>query len=181
MLHERHVIAVTENDSISFMAARARKSKKPTGATDTVADTATAESVDARHELGRFGERHAVKLLRRAGYRVVARNVHSANAEIDIIATRRTPRGEPPLIVFVEVRARTAGATVRPEDSVNVTKQRHVIAGAREYMHRQRRADAVARFDVIAIEVDTSGRKPKVVRADHYEAAFDAAPRGRRR
>lgn len=140
-------------------------------------------SEDARHVLGRFGEAHAAKLLRRSGFRVRARNVHLRGAEIDLIAMRRARRGHPALLAIVEVRTRTVGSAVRPEESVNAPKQRRLIAAAREYVQRENLGAVAVRFDVIAIEVDGTGRRPTVVRADHHERAFEPSPspsRGRR-
>lgn len=55
------------------------------------------------HKLGRWGEEYAVRLLRREGLRVVARNWRDGKREIDVVMIDRRG-GE---VIFVEVKTRT--------------------------------------------------------------------------
>jgi len=51
--------------------------------------------------IGRYGERVAARFLRRAGFRIVAKNRHYGKNELDLIAQSKK------YILFVEVKTRT--------------------------------------------------------------------------
>lgn len=108
-------------------------------------------------DLGAAGERHACRLLRRCGYRVLAKNMWSAMGELDLVAEapdRRT-------IVFVEVktRAATPGGSSGPPPEANITakKQRKLLALAHHTARRHGWLDRPWRIDVIAIEWPPDG------------------------
>src|SRR5688572_661768 len=87
----------------------------------------------ADRSLGARGERVAARLLRREGYRVLARNLRSRLGEVDILA--EAPDGH--TIVIVEVKAGTgAAAALRPEVHVNAAKQRKLAALASNLARR---------------------------------------------
>ena len=112
--------------------------------------------------LGATAEALAAGLLERQGYRVLARNYRCAIGEFDLIARDGNE------IVFVEVRARQAGGMVGPEESITARKQQRVVRAAEHYLSTQGMDDAARRVDVVAIEVDRTGR---VVRAEHLRSA----------
>jgi putative endonuclease len=120
----------------------------------------------ARQELGKTGEDLAVETLERAGYAIVDRRYRSRHGEIDIIARD----GE--VLVFVEVRRRSAPDCGSAAESVTRAKQRKVIRMAVDYLAR---ADlwerCPVRFDVVAIDDQADGRP----RIELYRAAFDAS------
>jgi putative endonuclease len=107
-------------------------------------------------ERGRRGEDLAERLLRREGYRILARNVRARDSELDLVAL------EGRVLCFVEVRLRTGDAFGTAEESVDARKQRRVVRGAREYLATARvpRHERV-RFDVVAID---AGRTPPALR-----------------
>ena len=111
---------------------------------------------------GALGEEAAAELLRKAGYRIVARNHRCRRGEVDVIAEK----GE--LLVFVEVRTRATAAFGGPEETVDLRKQRRVIAAARDFLAQRRGPAKAARFDVIAV-VDAPGG-PSLT---HFENAFE--------
>jgi putative endonuclease len=115
-----------------------------------------------RLRLGALGEDAAAELLRKGGYRIVARNHRCPRGEIDLIAEK----GE--LLVFVEVRTRATAAFGGPEETVNPRKQRRVIAAARDFLAQRRGPAKAARFDVIAVVNSPGG--PSLT---HFENAFD--------
>jgi len=119
--------------------------------------------VTPRRQLGDAGEEAAAELLRKGGYRIVARNYRCRRGEVDLIAER----GE--LLVFVEVRTRATAAFGAPEETVGFRKRRRVVAAARDYLARRRGSERGARFDVVAV-VDS----PAGPRLTHFENAFDA-------
>ena len=119
----------------------------------------------ARQRLGELGEQAAADALQKDGYRIVARNHRCRRGEVDLIAER----GQ--LLVFVEVRTRGTAAFGAPQETVNLAKQRRVVAAARDFLARWRGPERGVRFDVIAV-VD-GARGPELT---HLENAFDAGP-----
>jgi putative endonuclease len=111
---------------------------------------------------GALGEEAAAELLRKAGYRIVARNHRCRRGEVDLIAEK----GE--LLVFIEVRTRATAAFGGPEETVDPRKQRRVIAAARDFLAQRRGPAKAARFDVIAVVDGPLG--PSLT---HFENAFD--------
>jgi putative endonuclease len=122
-------------------------------------------ATDLRQHLGRAGERLALEHLERLGYRRVALNHRTRFGELDLIVCDETT------IVFVEVKARRAGAVADALQSVPPSKQRQVrrmaAAWLAECADRPRAREL--RFDVIGVTVDARG---ELVRLDHLEAAF---------
>jgi putative endonuclease len=120
---------------------------------------------DLRQHLGRVGERLALEHLERLGYRLVARNHRTRYGELDLIVC------DDDTIVFVEVKARRAGAVAGALESVPPRKQRQVRRMAAAWLvdatDRPRARDL--RFDVVAVTVDRHGA---LVRLDHLEEAF---------
>ncbi len=115
-----------------------------------------------RLRLGALGEDAAVDLLRRGGYRIVARNHRCRRGEIDVVAEK----GE--VLVFVEVRTRASALFGGPEETVDGRKQRRVIAAARDFLAQRRGPPRALRFDVIAVVDGPAG--PALT---HFENAFD--------
>jgi putative endonuclease len=116
---------------------------------------------------GRRGERVAAAHLRRAGYRLLGRNLRQHHGEIDLLA--QAPDGR--TIVIIEVKARVieeGGLGPRPEVHVNRAKQRKLVALAATELRRRGLTDRPARFDVIGVDLPRHG--PAVIR--HHVGAF---------
>jgi putative endonuclease len=122
--------------------------------------------MDDRRSLASEGERLAAEHLARAGYRIVARNVRADGVEIDVVAER------PGLVVFVEVKTRRTRGFGAPEEAVDRGKCARLVRGARSWLREHARPGVRARFDVIAVEPDASGR----LHVRHLTGAFDASP-----
>jgi putative endonuclease len=122
-------------------------------------------ATDLRHHLGRVGERLAREHLVRLGYRVLAANHRTRFGELDLVVCDDTT------IVFVEVKARRAGAVAGALDSVPARKQRQVRSMAAAWLVEStgRPRARELRFDVVGVTVDRNGT---LVRLDHLEAAF---------
>jgi putative endonuclease len=125
----------------------------------------------ARQTLGRDAEALVAGHLEAAGWRIVARNVRvtALRGEIDVIAVDGSD------LVFVEVKARRAGARlgpVIPAGAVGLGKQRKIRSLAAAWL-RERGYDVPRhrdlRFDVIGVRLDGAGR---VVDWEHLRAAF---------
>lgn len=98
-----------------------------------------------RKPFARWGEDLAARALRRAGYRILGRNIRMGRVEIDIIAREKDT------VAFVEVKSRRTGEPVPPEDNVGRLKRRHIRAAARMYLSREQTENTYYRFDVVSV------------------------------
>lgn len=115
-----------------------------------------------RDELAKLGEEHAAKHVAALGYRIVKRNFRFGKVgEIDIVAYD----GE--CLVFIEVKARQDNSYGTPESAVDARKQGQLKRVAKMYYYVNAIAEAVCRFDVIA--VDLFGNKVDI---RHHKNAF---------
>ena len=123
-----------------------------------------------KRRIGNFGEDAAAKLLKKKGYRIIAKNHVEGDSEIDIIAKDRE------FTVFVEVKTRkhsedSVGDT-RPASAVNAEKQRRIIKAARIYLAYNPSPRKV-RFDVIEVYYEERDGKRRVHSTEHLEGAFN--------
>ncbi|MGB8214671.1 MAG: YraN family protein [Anaerolineales bacterium] len=112
-----------------------------------------------KQALGQWGEETAVRFLESHGYAILARNLHTAHGEIDIVA------GKEAALIFVEVKTRSSHAFAYPEASVTLRKQAALLSAAEEYLQAHPESTESWQFDVIAIERKPGG-KPEIV---HFE------------
>jgi putative endonuclease len=121
-----------------------------------------------RRWFGTRSERAAARFLRRAGFRILARNYTCRSGELDLVALDgRT-------IVFIEVRSTATGDMNRPAESVDAVKQTHLTETALDYLRRYRLLDCEARFDVLVMSWPAGAREPVIV---HHRLAFEAVGR----
>ena len=121
----------------------------------------------ARLELGRRAERLVASRLELSGWRLVGRNVRLPSGELDIVALDGST------LVFVEVKAGRAGATVgpeRPAHAVGRRKQLKLRRLAREWIAERRGPSGVSgyRFDVVGVSFGLDG----LADVDHIRNAF---------
>ncbi len=95
--------------------------------------------------IGREGEEIAIRHLIERGYRIVERNFHSQQGEIDIVAKD----GE--FLVFVEVKLYSISSFGTPLGAVRRSKKESIIHAARTYLMKKNIRDINCRFDVLAI------------------------------
>ena len=112
---------------------------------------------------GQQGQKLAEKFLKKKGLRILARNINTGPAEIDLVARHRRE------VVFIEVRSRWSDSDARPDETVNRTKQQRLIRGAQAFLKSRHWEDRPVRFDVVAIDAFTD---PPVIR--YIPDAFDA-------
>ena len=91
---------------------------------------------------GQEAEDAACRFLKGHGYDIVARNWRCRFGEIDIVAR------DGPVLVFVEVKARTGTGHGGPEAAVDRHKQRRLITTAGHFL-AQTGCELAARFDVV--------------------------------
>ena len=94
--------------------------------------------------LGNKGEKIAVKLLKKEGYKIRETNFKVKTGEIDIIAEKDKT------IVFIEVKTRKKDS-IFSYYSVNLEKQRKIERIAVEYLLKYNIKEFDIRFDVILI------------------------------
>ncbi len=112
---------------------------------------------------GSAGEDYASEFLENKGYKIISRNYHSRNGEIDIICSKDG------FIVFVEVKTRGRGAAVSGREAVTLSKQRKIIKTALFYLSANNVTELQPRFDVVEISVEER------VKLLHIENAFDGS------
>jgi putative endonuclease len=111
---------------------------------------------------GTDGEEEACNYISDLGYEIIKRRFHYGRVgEIDIVAKD----GE--RLVFIEVKTRTQHSRGKPEDFVDVRKQRQLKRVAEGYYYINKLKDQLCRFDVIA--VDKTKPEPEI---RHYKTAF---------
>ena len=108
---------------------------------------------------GKLGEVRAEQLLEEKGCEILARNVVSPGAEIDLVVRDGN------VIVFVEVKVRS-GSFSAGREAVTPAKQRRICKGALHYMVKNGLMNRQARFDVIEIQ---NGRVTHIVDAFPYQ------------
>ena len=108
---------------------------------------------------GKLGEVRAEQLLEEKGCEILARNVVSPGAEIDLVVRDGN------VIVFVEVKVRL-GSFSAGREAVTVSKQRRICKGALHYMMKNGLMNRQARFDVIEIQ---NGYATHIVNAFPYQ------------
>lgn len=117
--------------------------------------------------VGNQGEEVAASFLAGRGFRILERNFRCRGGEVDIVA--RDPRDKS--LVFVEVKARRDLSYGVPQLAVTPFKQRQISKAALTWLAKNRLHDQSARFDVIAILLDDSGRH----KIEHMPNAFELA------
>jgi putative endonuclease len=112
------------------------------------------------NELGKDGESAAVAYLKEKGYEILHTNWRKGHLELDIVAKTEDE------LVVVEVKTRSEGSILEPEDAVTNQKIRNIVAAADTYI-KIFDIDLPARFDIISV----IGKSPNF-EIDHIEDAF---------
>jgi len=115
-------------------------------------------------ELGRRGEDEAAVLLSRRGFRILGRNIRNRCGEIDILAMDGDE------LVVVEVRVRSIGEIMSPEDSVGPNKIRKIVR-AGSLLVESRNWQGPWRIDLVAMTVDRKGEW----NVEHFRDITDGA------
>ena len=113
-----------------------------------------------RIKTGSKGEKLACEFLENKGYKILEKNWRSGRYEIDIIAEEKN------VLVFVEVKTRTNDYYGYPEESVNQTKQEHILHAAEDYLIRND-INKEIRFDIVSIMI-----KGNIQKIYHIEDAI---------
>lgn len=114
-------------------------------------------------QFGALGEKLAAGYLKKHGYKILEKNYKIKIGEIDIIAAYGR------IIVFVEVKTRSADPFLRGLYAVNKRKQFHIMRAATHYMN-EKNIELQPRYDVIEVEVNRA--TGTIVSLNHIKAAF---------
>ena len=123
-----------------------------------------------RKDVGALGERIAARYLRRQKCKILAKNVHCGQNELDLVVRDGT------YIAFVEVKTRTfdtaEAVDCRPARAVDISKRRRTVDAAHFYL-KLHPTKLCPRLDVIEVYLDRSNRF-KPFKIHHIPGAFDA-------
>ncbi len=121
------------------------------------------------NDIGKRGERIAVRFLKKQGYKILETNRHQSHNEIDIIAHNRE------YLIFVEVKTRSVKSGSPPfsysaASAVTKGKQWRTIRAAEAYMNRENRFDKQPRMDVIEVYLEKDTKK--LLHINHISDAY---------
>lgn len=139
----------------------------------------------ANARIGVAGERAAEAHLRAAGLRVLARNWRNPEdrrEEIDLVCEDPAPHGaggEEGVLVFVEVKARAAGARVAGYHAVDRRKKSVLLRACRAYLARLRPPPRHMRFDIVEVAHGADETADAAVRAMQLDPQVASFREGR--
>ena len=109
-----------------------------------------------KRKYGDLGERYAIRLLLKNGYKIIEKNFNTRFGEIDIVAIDpSTGSGQSDYtLVFVEVKTRWSKKYCKPEEAVTPRKLGHIKKAAEFYLLTHPDHPKKLRIDVVAIEVE---------------------------
>ena len=118
-----------------------------------------------RLELGKLGEKLALKEIKRLGYKKIVPNYRCPLGEVDLIAM------DGDTLVFLEIKTRKARSIEYAKEAVNARKRRQLSKVALAYMKSNDCCDAKARFDVVAISLGVEKPEVQVIK-NAFELAY---------
>jgi putative endonuclease len=107
--------------------------------------------MNAKDELGKYGEQLAADYLQRAGFRILARNWRCAEGEIDLVAADRR------VLVAVEVKTRSSTAFGTPLEAVTRKKRSRLRRLAVQWVVANGVLFDEVRVDVVEVLKDEQG------------------------
>ena len=107
--------------------------------------------MNAKDELGKYGEQLAAEYLQRAGLRILARNWRCAEGEIDLVAADRR------VLVAVEVKTRSSTAFGTPLEAVTPKKRSRLRRLAVQWVVANGVLFDEVRVDVVEVLKDEQG------------------------
>lgn len=119
-----------------------------------------------RLELGAHGEALAYRKIQCLGYKKIVRNYRCSLGELDLVAE------DGDTLVFIEIKTRRGRPTSFAKEAVTARKRRKLSALALAYMKAHNCMDMRARFDVIAISLDSGPPQIELIQ-NAFELAWD--------
>ncbi len=123
------------------------------------------QSPEASHlRLGRWGERHAERFLRKRGVKLLGRRVRvGKHDEIDLLAREGT------LLVVIEVKTRSTETYAAPREAVDAEKKYRLSRAALRYARALDPAPDGIRFDIVEVIGSPGAGRPEI---RHLPSAF---------
>ena len=109
-----------------------------------------------RIDTGKLGEKLARDFLKKRGYSVIETNYRCPQGEIDIVARHKDT------LAFVEVRTKRSLEFGSPEESITSAKKERMRAAAASYLQMHSNLPQLWRIDVVAIELNQSGKPLRI-------------------
>ena len=119
------------------------------------------------NDLGKWGEQYVEAFLRRKGYIILERDWRHGRSLCDIDLICKT--ADQTIIVFVEVKTRSANDVTLPEDAVTLNKMRRLGHSADNYVKMNNITEDL-RFDIVALVGNSNDEEPQI---NHIEDAFN--------
>jgi len=124
----------------------------------------SAKALPREHQTGLWGEKHAEKMLKRKGFKILGRRVRVGDRdEIDLVAR------DGKVLVFVEVKTRKRETFGRPAESVDRKKRHALSRAAVRYLQRLKDPRRLFRFDVVEVVGSIEEAEPTI---RHIDNAF---------
>lgn len=117
-----------------------------------------------KNKSGVWGELYTARYLRDNKYDIISSDYACRAGEIDIVAMKNNT------LCFVEVKARSENALLRPADAVDKEKRKRIILAARNFLSFSK-LDCKTRFDVCEVILSDDF---KVKSLNYIENAFQA-------
>ena len=112
-------------------------------------------------EIGKWGEKQAIKYLKKQRYKIIQKNFRTLSGEIDIITSKQN------VLVFVEVKTQRGVGPIDPEHRVGLKKKRQLVKLAKYYIARTK-----TKYDEIRMDIITVTQNEKNLDIKHMEGAF---------
>lgn len=106
-----------------------------------------------QQRVGKEGEDAAVAYLISHKYRILKRNYRARRGEIDIICEAAGDESGSPVLIFVEVKARSSLHYGDPFEALSEEKMNRIQRAAEVFIMENHLEDAMCRFDVIGVMV----------------------------
>ena len=118
-----------------------------------------------RLELGKLGEKLALKRIKKLGYKLIESNYRCPLGEIDIIAK------DDECLVFLEIKTRKGRSTGYAKEAIDQRKIRQISKVALFYMKTNNCLESKSRFDVIAININGQKKELEII-PNAFELAY---------
>ena len=118
-----------------------------------------------RLELGKQGEALAFEEITRLGYKNIVKNYRCRLGEVDLVAK------DGDVLVFIEIKTRKGRSTGSAKEAVNLRKQKQLSKVALNYMKQNDCNNVSARFDVVAVAMESGHPRIEVIK-NAFELAY---------
>jgi len=112
----------------------------------------SSKEEETSKEVGKRGERWALRYLYSQGFDVLERNYRCRLGEIDLIAW------DGPSLAFLEVKTRSSGEIAPALEALEEEQKARIHRAAAYYRKTRKLESCLYRFDLVAIDIRSDGR-----------------------